>query len=121
VVDRDGAQPIKTGKTRVILDHCTAVGVPMILVTDTARRGGCATRLPWIRPTDDRPGTFTSQATVLILLEELTIAVAAQDRDRALDHSERINQLREELNGYSLATKGLLTLPKAKRKPRRRG
>jgi len=29
--------------------------------------------------------------------------------------------LREELNGYSLADEGLLTLPKAKRKPRRRG
>lgn len=57
---------------------------------------------------------------MLILLEALTIAVAAQDRDRALGYTERMNQLREELNGYSLADEGLLTLPKAKRKPARR-
>ena len=49
-----------------------------------------------------RPGTFTSQATVLILLEALTIAVAAGDREQSLDHTERMNQLREDLNGYSL-------------------
>ena len=110
-----------TRETRVILDHCTAVGVPMILVTDTlgeALRDEVAVVLS---APMSRPGTFTSQATVLILLESLTIAVAAQDRDRALDHTERMNQLREELNGFSLADEGLLTLPKAKRKPRRRG
>ncbi|HEY0617814.1 MAG TPA: hypothetical protein VGD15_09505, partial [Kribbella sp.] len=66
-----------------------------------------------------RPGTFTSQATVLILMESLTIAVAARDRDRSLDNTVRMNQLREELYGYSLADEALLVLPKAKTKRRK--
>lgn len=109
-----------TRETRVILDHCTATGVPVILVTDTlgeALRDEVAVVLS---APMSRPGTFTSQATVLILLEALTIAVAASDRDQSLDHTERMNQLREELNGYSLVDEGLLTLPKAKRTTQRR-
>lgn len=109
-----------TRETRVILDHCTEVGVPVILVTDTlgeALRDEVAVVLS---APMSRPGMFTSQATVLILLEALTIAVAANDRDHSLDNTERMNQLREELNGYSLADEGLLTLPKAKRKSQRR-
>ncbi len=109
-----------TRETRVILDHCTEVGVPVILVTDTlgeALRDEVAVVLS---APMSRPGTFTSQATVLILLEALTIAVAAGDREHSLDNTERMNQLREELNGYSLADEGLLTLPKAKRTAQRR-
>jgi DNA-binding MurR/RpiR family transcriptional regulator len=67
-----------------------------------------------------RPGTFTSQATVLILLEALTIAVAAQDRDRALAATERMNTLREELNGYGVTDETSLVLPRPKRRPRRK-
>jgi len=109
-----------TRETRVILDHCTATGVPVILLTDTlgeALRDEVAVVLS---APMSRPGTFTSQATVLILLEALTIAVAAGDREQSLDHTERINQLREDLNGYTLADEGLLTLPKAKRTTQRR-
>ena len=109
-----------TRETRVILDHCAAAGVSVILLTDTlgeALRDEVAVVLS---APMSRPGTFTSQATVLILLEALTIAVAASDRDYSLDHTERMNQLREDLNGYSLADEGLLTLPKAKRKARGR-
>ena len=107
-------------ESRIILDYCTTNGVPVILLTDTlgeALRDEVAVVLS---APMSRPGTFTSQATVLILLEALTIAVAAHDRDRALGTTEKMNQLREELNGYSLADEGLLTLPKAKRKPVRR-
>ena len=107
-------------ESRIILDYCTASGVPVILLTDTlgeALRDEVAVVLS---APMSRPGTFTSQATVLILLEALTIAVAAHDRDRALGTTEKMNQLREELNGYSLADEGVLTLPKAKRKPVRR-
>ena len=57
---------------------------------------------------------------MLILLEALTIAVAAADRERSLDTTDRMNQLREELIGYSRADEGYVTLPKAKRKPQRR-
>lgn len=107
-------------ENRVILDHCTAVGVPVILLTDTLGEALRDEVEVVLSAPMSRPGAFTSQATVLILLEALTIAVAAQDRDRSLDNTVRMNQLREELNGYSLADEGLLTLPKAKRKPQRR-
>lgn len=57
---------------------------------------------------------------MLILLEAVTIAVAAADRERSLDTTGRMNQLREELTGYSRLDEGYATLPKAKRKPQRR-
>jgi hypothetical protein len=60
-----------------------------------------------------RPGAFTSQAVVLVLLEALTIAVAARDRGRALENTERMNHLREELNGYPLADETVLGFPRA--------
>jgi DNA-binding MurR/RpiR family transcriptional regulator len=107
-------------EARIILDHCSAIGVPVILLTDTLGEALRDEVSVVLSAPMSRPGTFTSQATVLILLEALTIAVAAQDRDRALGYTERMNQLREELNGYSLADEGQLTLPKAKRKPVRR-
>jgi DNA-binding MurR/RpiR family transcriptional regulator len=107
-------------EARIILDHCGAIGVPVILLTDTLGEALRDEVSVVLSAPMSRPGTFTSQATVLILLEALTIAVAAQDRDRALGYSERMNQLREELNGYSLADEGQLTLPKAKRRPARR-
>ena len=107
-------------ESRVILDHCTESGIPVILLTDTlgeALRDEVAVVLS---APMSRPGTFTSQATVLILLEALTIAVAAADRERSLATTDRMNQLREELIGYSRADEGYVTLPKAKRKPQRR-
>lgn len=107
-------------ESRIILDYCTASGVPVILLTDTLGEALRDEVSVVLSAPMSRPGTFTSQATVLILLEALTIAVAAHDRDRALGTTEKMNQLREELNGYSLADEGLLTLPKAKRKPVRR-
>jgi len=107
-------------ENRVVLDHCTAVGVPVILLTDTLGEALRDEVDVVLSAAMSRPGTFTSQATVLILMEALTIAVAAQNPDRSLDNTVRMNQLREELNGYSLADEALLTLPKAKRKPRRK-
>ncbi len=107
-------------ESRIILDYCTTNGVPVILLTDTLGEALRDEVSVVLSAPMSRPGTFTSQATVLILLEALTIAVAAHDRDRALGTTEKMNQLREELNGYSLADEGLLTLPKAKRKPVRR-
>jgi DNA-binding MurR/RpiR family transcriptional regulator len=106
-------------ETRVILDHCTEVGVPVILLTDTLGEALRDEVEVVLSAPMSRPGTFTSQATVLILMESLTIAVAARDRDRSLDNTVRMNQLREELYGYSLADEALLVLPKAKAKRRK--
>ena len=106
-------------ETRIIIDHCGRVGTPVVLLTDTlgeALRDEVAVVLT---APMSRPGTFTSQATVLILLEALTIAAAARNRDRALDTTDQLNRLREELNGYSLADEAALNLTKPKAKRRR--
>jgi DNA-binding MurR/RpiR family transcriptional regulator len=106
-------------ENRVVLNHCARVGVPVVLLTDTlgeALRDEVAVVLS---APMSRPGTFTGQATVLILLEALTIAVAAQDRDRSLDTTTQMNQLREELNGDSLADETVLRLPKPNPKNKR--
>jgi DNA-binding MurR/RpiR family transcriptional regulator len=105
---------------RVILDHCLQVGVPVILLTDTLGEALRDKVDVVLSAPMSRPGTFTSQATVLILLEALTIAVAAQDRDRALAATERMNTLREELNGYGVTDETSLVLPRPKRRPRRK-
>jgi DNA-binding MurR/RpiR family transcriptional regulator len=110
-------------ETRVVIDHCARVGVPLILLTDTlgeALRDDVAVMLS---APMSRPGSFTGQATVLILLEALTIAVATLDRERSLETTTRMNQLREELNGYTLAEEAVLHLPKPKPagKPERKG
>jgi DNA-binding MurR/RpiR family transcriptional regulator len=104
---------------RVILDHCAQVGTSVILITDTLGEALRDEVDVVLSAPMSRPGTFTSQATVLILLEALTIAVAAQNRDQSLDSTVQMNLLREELNGYSLADEALLVLPKAKQKRRK--
>jgi DNA-binding MurR/RpiR family transcriptional regulator len=105
-------------EARTVVDHCSEAGVPVILVTDTlgeALRDEVAVVLSTRM---SRPGTFTSQAMVLVLLEALTIAVAAHDRERALSNTERMNQLREQLNGYPLADETVLGIPKPRRRTR---
>ncbi len=109
-------------EARIILDHCNETGIPVILVTDTlgeALRDEVAVVLSTRM---SRPGTYTSQVMVLIVLEALVIAVAAHDRDRALSNTVRMNQLREQLNGYPLADETILGTPRTAppRKPRRR-
>jgi len=99
-------------ESRTIIDHCNSAGVPVILLTDTLGEALRDEVDVVLSARMSRPGTFTSQAMVLILLEALTIAVAAQDRDRALDNTVRMNQLREELNGYPLADETVLGLPR---------
>jgi len=103
---------------RVILDHCAQVGTSVVLITDTLGEALRDEVDVVLSAPMSRPGTFTSQATVLILLEALTIAVAAQNRDRSLDNTVQMNRLREELNGYSLADEALLVQPKPKQKGR---
>ncbi|GAB2609560.1 MurR/RpiR family transcriptional regulator [Kribbella endophytica] len=107
-------------ESRVVLDHCIAVGVPVILLTDTLGEALRDKVDVVLSAPMSRPGTFTSQATVLILLEALTIAVAAQDRDRALAVTGQMNLLREELNGYELTDETAKVAARPKRRPRRK-
>ena len=99
-------------ESRIIIDHCSAAGVPVILLTDTLGEALRDEVEVVLSARMSRPGAFTSQAVILVLLEALTIAVAAQDRERALDNTVRMNQLREELNGYPLADETVLGLPR---------
>jgi DNA-binding MurR/RpiR family transcriptional regulator len=108
-----------TRENRVVLDHAARVGVPVILLTDTLGEALRDKVTVVLSAPMSRPGTFTGQATVLILLEALTIAVAAQDRERSLDTTTRMNQLREELNGDSPAEEIVPHLPRPKTKRRR--
>ncbi|TDO45694.1 RpiR family transcriptional regulator [Kribbella sp. VKM Ac-2527] len=109
-----------TRETRVILDHCDQLDIPVILLTDTLGEALRDQVSAVLSAPMSRPGTFTSQATVLILLEALIIAVAAQDRDRSLDTTGRMNQLREDLMGYSRADELALNLPEARKRRRKR-
>jgi DNA-binding MurR/RpiR family transcriptional regulator len=109
-----------TREARVILDHCNQLDVPVILLTDTLGEALRDQVSAVLSAPMSRPGTFTSQATVLILLEALIIAVAAQDRDRSLDTTGRMNQLREDLMGYSRADELALTRPDATKRRRKR-
>ena len=108
-----------TRENQVVLDHAARVGVPVILLTDTLGEALRDKVTVVLSAPMSRPGTFTGQATVLILLEALTIAVAAQDRERSLDTTTRMNQLREELNGDSPAEEIVPHLPQPKTKRRR--
>jgi hypothetical protein len=51
---------------------------------------------------------------VLILLEALTIAVAAKDRERSLDTTTRMIELRDELNDHPPTDETVLHLPEPK-------
>jgi DNA-binding MurR/RpiR family transcriptional regulator len=111
-------------ETRTIIDHCGTAGVPVILLTDTLGEALRDEVEVVLSARMSRPGAFTSQAVVLILLEALTIAVAARDRGRALENTERMNQLREELNGYPLADETVLGHQRATggtKRPKSRG
>ncbi|MEU4292321.1 MurR/RpiR family transcriptional regulator [Kribbella sp. NPDC026596] len=106
-------------ETRVILDLCAEVGARAILITDTLGEALRDQVDAVLSAPTSRPGTFTSQATVLILLEALVIAVAARNQDRSLETTDRMNQLREELMGFSRADEVALNLPAAKRRRNR--
>ena len=105
-------------ETRVILDLCAEVGARAILITDTLGEALSDQVDAVLSAPTSRPGTFTSQATVLILLEALVIAVAARNQDRSLETTDRMNQLREDLMGFSRADEVALNLPAAKRRSR---
>jgi DNA-binding MurR/RpiR family transcriptional regulator len=106
-------------ETRVILDSCRETGASVILLTDSLGEALRDTVDVVLSAPMGRPGQFSGQATVLILLEALTIAVAASDRDRALAVTDRMNRLREELNGYALADETPLVQPRAKGRRKR--
>jgi DNA-binding MurR/RpiR family transcriptional regulator len=114
------AQNRLTHEARVVIDHARKTGASIILLTDSLGEALREEVTSVLSAPMSRPGTFTGQATVLVLLEALTIAVAAQERERSLETTTRLNQLREELNGYPLAEETVLN-PRKPGTKRRRG
>jgi DNA-binding MurR/RpiR family transcriptional regulator len=87
---------------RVLLDRCAALGLPVVLVTDTlGRKLGAMvhTTLDCGRGT---PGLFASHGTTLILIESLVLAVAADNRAAAEESLATLNDLRARLAGRRL-------------------
>ncbi len=85
---------------RVILDHAASVGAPVILLTETLGEALKDRAEVVLSAAVGRPGTYGGQTTTLIVLEALTMAVAAHDQDRSMKAITRMNQLREDLNGH---------------------
>jgi DNA-binding MurR/RpiR family transcriptional regulator len=82
---------------QVTLDHAAEVGARVVLLTDTLGEAlRDRTDVVLSAPTG-RPGMYGGQSMLLIVLEALTMAVAAQDQERALRAFNKRNQLREAL------------------------
>ena len=96
-------------ETRVILDHAKRVGARVILVTDSLGEALADQTDAVLSGPMGRPGMFSGQTSVLVLLEALTMAVAAQDRDRSVGSTAQMDQLREELNGSPMYEDTLYT------------
>lgn len=83
---------------RVLIDHASDLGAPVILVTDNRGRTpkGVHTSLRCGRGT---PGLFASHGVTLVVVEALVLAVAATDPARADASLATLNELRAELAG----------------------
>jgi DNA-binding MurR/RpiR family transcriptional regulator len=101
--DGDAAVVLAYGRVHpyvhVLLDHATATGVDIILVTDI--RGPrlhtpVAVQLNAGRGT---PGLFASHGTTIVLVEALVLAIAAHDPGRATEALASLNELRHGLTG----------------------
>jgi DNA-binding MurR/RpiR family transcriptional regulator len=83
---------------RVLIDHATEIGAPVILVTDARGRtpSGVHTTL---RSGRGAPELFASHAVTLVVIEALVLAVAASDRQRSDETLTTLNELRAALAG----------------------
>lgn len=85
---------------RVTLDHAARVGARVVLLTETLGEALRDRAEVVLSAPMGRPGTYGGLTTTLIVLEALTMAVAAQDQDRSMKAITGMNQLREELVGH---------------------
>lgn len=86
-------------ETRVVLEHTRRVGAKSILVTETlgeALRGQADITLSVPFGIGDQYG---GQVATLVVLESLTVAVAAEDEERSLKAFTLMNELRGQLAG----------------------
>ena len=84
---------------RVLLDRAATLGLPVVLITDTAGRQSNASVHTTLECGRGAPGLFASHGTTLVVLEALVLAVAAADRDAAEASLDELNDLRAALAG----------------------
>jgi DNA-binding MurR/RpiR family transcriptional regulator len=84
---------------RVLLDRAATLGLPVVLITDTAGRRLGASAHTTLECGRGAPGLFASHGTTLVVLEALVLAVAAGDRAAAEASLDDLNDLRAALAG----------------------
>ena len=83
----------------VVINHARTVGAPIILITDTLAEALADKVTVALSAPIGRSETFSSWTTVEFIIDALTLAVAARDRDRSLSAMTVLNNLREDLWG----------------------
>jgi DNA-binding MurR/RpiR family transcriptional regulator len=83
---------------RVIIDHAHRVGAKVVLITETLGEAlrdhaDITLSVPF-----GQPGTYGGQTASLVVLEALSMAVAAQDKERSMRAITTMNQLRRQLD-----------------------
>ena len=85
-----------------LLDRAEAVGVPVILLTDTINRRLARRVEIALQSGRGIPGLFASHATTLVVLEALVLGIAASNRPAAEASLEMLNSFRAALAGRKL-------------------
>lgn len=100
-----------THEADVALDHATKVGAKVVLLTDRLGEALADRVTVSVSAPVEEAEKFTLHAPTLAVLDALALAIAAQDRDAALDAMTELNQIRDVLR----------RTPEAAPKRRRRG
>jgi DNA-binding MurR/RpiR family transcriptional regulator len=96
-----------TTEIEVVLDHAAKVGVPVVLITDwlaEAVNGRIATS---ISAPLGGTSSFSVQATTVAVLDALILAIAAQDRESAVEAMTELHALRDRLRSPEDSSKRL--------------
>ncbi len=87
----------------VTLQHAADTGAGVVLLTDTLREALQERTEAVLSAPTGRPEMYGGQSMFLIVLEALTLAVAARDEQRAMETFDKRNQLRELLDAHVAA------------------
>jgi DNA-binding MurR/RpiR family transcriptional regulator len=93
------AQNRPAHEMRVVLEHAQRVGAKSVLVTETLGEALRDKVDVLIKVPQGAPEMFGSQMGTFIVLEALTMAVAAKDEERSLRALTAVSELRGQLEG----------------------
>lgn len=97
------AQNRPAHEMRVVLEHAQRVGAKSVLVTETLGEALRDKVDVLIKVPQGAPEMFGSQMGTFIVLEALTMAVAAKDEERSLRALTTVSELRGQLEGEAPA------------------